>query len=246
MTSLSRQEDSVTQPGENAVRRILVVNPNTNRDTTDMMVRRVRVALAAHEVEVTGLTVERGPAMITTEKALIAAASYVVEAVRAEVGAGGVGERPDAIVVAAFGDPGVPELRELPELADVTITGIGEAGLREAAAGDRAFAIATTTGDLAGALAGLVDRAGFTPQYVGLELTETDPVVLSGSPDASRIELAAAVERAQSNGAERVVIGGGPLSDVARDLDTRYPGVIVEPVAAAARSVVGLRSVNPA
>ncbi|MDN6259887.1 MAG: aspartate/glutamate racemase family protein, partial [Corynebacterium sp.] len=145
----------------------------------------------------------------------------------------------DAVLVGAFGAPGVRELRHLPALDGVLVTGIGEAALLAATAAGGRFAIATTTGELAGSLAELVARVGVAESYTGLELTRTDPLVLATSPQASRCELAVAVERAVTKGADRVVIGGGPLSDVAAELESTYPGVIVEPVVAAARLIRG-------
>lgn len=70
-----------------------------------------------------------------------------------------------------------------------------------------------------------------------MELTTTDPLVLAEDPAACREELDAVVRRCLSAGAQRVVIGGGPLSDAAADLAGRYPDVIVEPLTAAAAEV---------
>ncbi|WP_420099883.1 aspartate/glutamate racemase family protein [Corynebacterium sp.] len=232
----------MTQTARRPLRRILVVNPNTNPDTTAMLARRMRAALdkaGGAPVDITAVTVAAGPTMITTGEALAAAATHVVDAVVAAFSGAVGGVMPDAVVVGAFGDPGVELLRAHPALDGVQVTGIGEASLLAATVGGGRFAIATTTGDLAEALAALVDRVGVSDLYTGLELTETDPLVLAGSPRESRRELAAAVERARAHGARRVVIGGGPLSDVAADLEQTYPGAIVEPVAAAAMLVLG-------
>ncbi|MDN5581623.1 MULTISPECIES: aspartate/glutamate racemase family protein [unclassified Corynebacterium] len=232
-------------------RRILLVNPNTNQSTTAMMARRLRAALGpdaalaeAPGCVVTAVTAARGPAMITTPDALQDAAGHVVDAVRgalqdAAQDGSQDGSSFDAVLVGAFGDPGVRELRHLPALDGVLVTGIGEAALLAATAAGGRFAIATTTGELAGSLAELVARVGVAESYTGLELTRTDPLVLATSPQASRCELAVAVERAVTKGADRVVIGGGPLSDVAAELESTYPGVIVEPVVAAARLIRG-------
>ena len=73
--------------------------------------------------------------------------------------------------------------------------------------------------------------------FTGVELTTTDPLVLAEDPAACREELDAVVRRCLSAGAQRVVIGGGPLSDAAADLAGRYPDVIVEPLTAAAAEV---------
>lgn len=148
------------------------------------------------------------------------------------------------MVVAAFGDPGVPQLED----AGVPVVGIGGAGIRAAAAGGRRFAVATTTPGLVGSIEGLVARTlGEMPGkpavvdlFAGVVLTTTDPLVLASDPAASRAELADAVDRARALGAQRVVIGGGPLSDAAEALAGVYADVVVEPVAAAAAEVLAL------
>lgn len=179
---------------------VVLVNPNTTRATT---------------------------AMITGPEALADATRHVVALVQDLVHAP---EGAPMVVVAAFGDPGVPELRD----AGYRVTGIGEAALQAAAAGGRRFAVATTTPDLAEAICGLVDRAGVADLFTGVELTTTDPLMLAEDPEACREELDAVVWRCLAAGAQRVVIGGGPLSDAAADLAGRYPDVIVEPLTAAA------------
>jgi len=179
---------------------VVLVNPNTTRATT---------------------------AMITGPEALADATRHVVALVQDLVHAP---EGAPMVVVAAFGDPGVPELRD----AGYRVTGIGEAALQAAAAGGRRFVLATTTPDLAEAICGLVDRAGVADLFTGVELTTTDPLMLAEDPEACREELDAVVWRCLAVGAQRVVIGGGPLSDAAADLAGRYPDVIVEPLTAAA------------
>ena len=74
-------------------------------------------------------------------------------------------------------------------------------------------------GDLAETLAVLVGRVGVSDSYTGLEYTETDLLVLASSLEKSRLEIAAAVERALAAGVDWVVIGGGTRSDIAADLE---------------------------
>lgn len=212
---------------------VVLVNPNTNRATTAMMGRRLQTALADMDcnLQVTTLTVTAGPAMITGPGALADAAGHVVDLVQ---GLARVPEDAPRVVVAAFGDPGVPELQD----AGFRVTGIGEAAVRAAAEGGRRFAVATTTPDLADSIAGLVPRAlrkgSAADLFTGVELTTTEPLVLAEDPVACREELDAVVRRCLVAGAQRVVIGGGPLGDAAAGLAGRYPDVIVEPLTAAA------------
>ena len=211
-----------------------------------MMCRRLRSALdglgaSARDLPLAGATVPRGPAMITDPEALAAAAPEVLDLVAAlSVSVPGTPSRPPVVVVAAFGDPGVPQLVD----AGVPVVGIGGAGIRAGAAGGRRFAVATTTPGLVDSITGLVERTlgpdRAAELFTGVVLTATDPLVLAADPAVSRAELADAVERARASGARRVVIGGGPLSDAAEALAGVYADVVVEPVAAAAVEALAL------
>lgn len=119
-----------------AVPAVVLINPNTSTDTTAMMTAIARRTLGPL---VRGVTVARGPRMLTDPAALPAAAPEVVAAGRRALASGTC----RALLVAAFGDPGLAELRAL-SLASargpVPVVGIGEAALLEAAASGRASA----------------------------------------------------------------------------------------------------------
>lgn len=221
-------------PGPDRAYRVLLVNPNASSRTTEMMRHLLEEHLDAPAVAVTARTAGQGPELISTPEALEASADHVIEQVLGELRAG---NRPDAVIVAAFGDPGVASLRRRPDMEGIAVNGIGEAALRESAVQGQRFAVATTTADLSDAVDALVREVGVADTYAGIELTDTAASDLASSYRNSRTELAEAVDRALLRGVDRVVIGGGPLSAVANDLASRYPGVIIEPIAAAARWV---------
>ncbi|WP_208544836.1 aspartate/glutamate racemase family protein [Rathayibacter festucae] len=208
-------------------RTVVVVNPNTSVATTRLLVAVARDAVRGEDVRVVGETVAQGPSIITTPSALSAAAVHVVTAARRAV----LLHAPDAIVVAAFGDPGAAEAAEATGLP---VVGIGAAAVRAASAGGRRFAIATTTGRLEPVLRALVADAGSLDAYAGCFLTASPAEELE-DPDRLHGELRAAVLQAQAAGAEAVIIGGGPLSAAAERLAAEFAGVlpIVEPIRAA-------------
>ncbi|MEU2231026.1 aspartate/glutamate racemase family protein [Streptomyces vietnamensis] len=85
---------------------MVLVNPNTSTATTAMMAAIARRSLGP-ALPVRGVTVARGPRMLTDPDALRAAAPEVLAAgLRATAGGDCV-----ALLVAAFGDPGLAELR---------------------------------------------------------------------------------------------------------------------------------------
>ncbi|MDI3402434.1 aspartate/glutamate racemase family protein [Streptomyces cavernicola] len=214
---------------------VTVINPNTSQATTDMMAAIARRTLRSEDgYEVHGRTVAEGPAMLVDEEVLRAAAPQVVRAAELAL-AGPDGARIGAFVVSAFGDPGVEELRAR---TDVPVVGIAEAAMAEAAASGRRFGIATTTPGLADAISARVAHLGWSGQYTGIRLTPGDPVQLAASPEEMREALAEAVETCiTKDGAEAVIIGGGPLGEAAESLRDRFPVPVIGPIPAACRAV---------
>lgn len=235
---------------------MVLINPNTAAATTRMMTAIARHALAASGLRVRGVTVAHGPAMLTDPAALGEAAPHVLAAARQALASGDCA----ALIVGAFGDPGVTELRTRLATASgesrrgtgsavpltVPVVGIGEAALAEAAEGGRRFGIATTTPRLAAAIDAHVARLGLAAAYTGVRFASGTPEQLAAHPDSL---LAALTEAARAcvvrDGAEAVVIGGGPLGDAAEALRTRLAVPVVAPVPAACRQVARLLGAMP-
>ena len=211
--------------------RILLINPNTSRATTDRMIA-IAQATAPSGVDVAGVTAQHGVKMIVDPAALAAAGEEVV-AMGLAAGAAVAG-----IVVSAFGDPGMIELRS--RLA-IPVVGIAEAALQEAAHGGRRFGIATVTPALVAGIDAYVASLGLHPLYTGTRLTSGDPVPLTADPARLLEALTQAVATCvQQDGAEAVVIGGGPLADAATALASRFATPIIAPVPAAIRRMIAM------
>ncbi len=208
---------------------ILLINPNTSQATTQMMLEIARSSLGG-SAEIRGLTMETGVPMIVEEDDLRVAADVV--------GALDVGSC-CGVIVAAFGDPGIEALRRR---LTVPVVGIGEAAMREAAQHGR-FGIATTTPALAASIERKVRQLGLEASFTGTRFTPGDPSLLGQDPEALETALAAAVQACiASDGAQAVVIGGGPLGRAAQALGRRFAIPVIGPVSAACRAI--LRTVD--
>jgi allantoin racemase len=206
--------------------RILLINPNTSRTTTDMMVAIAQAAVP-DGVEVIGATAQRGVAMIVDAAALAAASDEVVE-IGVRLGRDAAG-----IIVSAFGDPGVAALRSR---IGAPVIGIAEAAMREAADGARRFGIATVTPGLVAAIDAKVAALGLGTRYSGVRLTVGDAVALAADPERLVTELADAVLACiDIDKAEAVIIGGGPLGNAATALAPRFAVPVIAPIPAAVR-----------
>jgi allantoin racemase len=206
--------------------RVLLINPNTNRATTETMVEIARASDRHARIE--GVTARTGAPLLVDEALLAQGAQAVVELVRATDFA-----RYDGGIVAAFGDPGLEAARAI---CRVPLVGIAEAAMAEAAADGRRFVVVTTTPRLVRAIERKAAAYGHDAAFGGVRLTDGDINSLMADPAALEAALARACERTiAEDGAEAIVIGGGPLAVVARALAGRFAVPIVEPIPAAMR-----------
>ena len=106
----------------------------------------------------------------------------------------------------------------------------------EAAHGSRRFGVATVTPELVAAIDGRAAQLGLGAYYTGIRLTEGDPRALAADPKALEEALAGAVLQCiEEDGAQSVIIGGGPLGEAAMGLTGRFGVPVIAPIPAAVR-----------
>lgn len=234
MTTATAAQEAAppAEPGRDRI--IVLINPNSNAETTNSMTE-----IAAMETEgvaeVEGKTNEGVPPLLTTPQDLQDAISGVIKI--------GVEAAQDdqvaAIIIAAFGDPALEELRAE---VDIPVFGIREEAFHEAARGGRPFGIATTTPNegLLESFRRTAAALGYEDLYRGTRVTPGDPnELMQSSPDELDAALAEAVRTSvEEDGAQAVIIGGGPLTASALRLQPQFDIPLVVPVIAAARAAV--------
>lgn len=210
-----------------AVRRVLLANPNSNAAATGRMVAAARHA-APGWLRVEGYTTAASPALIVDDAGGEAAETAVAVAAGRDFGGF------DGVIVSAYIDPGIDRVRAaLP----VPVVGIGEASMRAAAAVGR-FSVAMTTPGLVDWVRRYAERLGLADRLASIPCTTDEPHALMADPDRVLAALDGLIRRAVAeDGAEAVVIGGGPLADAARTLAATSPVPLIEPVPAAVREM---------
>jgi allantoin racemase len=208
------------------VTRIALINPNANADTTARMTA-IACEAAGPGAAFEGFTAKAGPLIVTDEAALEAAALLVIER-GVELEAAGF----QGVLIAGFGDPGLERLRRR---LGIPVTGIAEAGMKEAARGGRRFSIVTTTPDLKAAIVKRAVGLGHGNSLVSVRITGGDAATVMSDPVLLERALLRCSEAAISeDGAEAILIGGGPLATAARAIAPMLAVPLVEPVAAGA------------
>lgn len=215
--------------------RIALINPNTDTHATARMLASARAFAAtllppagqpAHSFDIEGFTATRGAALITTPADLIAAEQGAVD-LGGTVAAQGF----DALVIAGFGEPGLEVLRET---VPIPVVGIAEAGIGEAGEGGRRYSIVTITPSLAESLRASARRYGHDANLASIRFTPGDPKALVTDGLALQAALLHAIRVAiDTDRAEAILIGGGPLAAAANAIRDRIDAPLIEPVAAA-------------
>lgn len=204
---------------------VLLINPNSSEATTRMMLDIARNK-AEGRLNIQAVTATRSPTMIVNVPQLAASSAQVIELGKA------AGDDCIGIIVSAYGDPGVAVLKDS---LQVPVIGICEASMIDASQGGRRFGVATVTPDLAVAIAARAASIGLADLYTGIRCTPGDPEALANDPENLRRELAAAIRLCIQDGAEAVIIGGGPLGEAAETLRDQFEVPIIAPISSAVR-----------
>ena len=208
---------------------ILLINPNTSTRSTEMMLTVARPLLPPG-VTIRGVSASTGEAMILNETALAVGEQEVVRMGVTDV------EGIDAIVVAAFGNPGADKLRAM---LPIPSSGSARPPFRTRRPGDGASASPPPRHSLCVPSKLALIVFGLAATFTGVRVPGGDPLAFAANPaDQDEALAMAATQCIELDGAEAVVIGGGPLSDTAARLRQRFQNEIVEPVPAAMRYIL--------
>lgn len=199
------------------------------------MVAEVQQYLALQgesQITVIGNTNQQAPLLLTTPAEIEQAAAGVVR-----LGLQAQTEQASAMMVAAFGDPGLAVLRAQ---VSVPVVGIGESAFMAAAHNGRRFGIVTITpnADLLASFSAKAHQLGVAQQFCGTWVTQGDAHQLLANHQQLDKALAGAIHLAVAAGVEAIIIGGGPLSAAAQRLQPQFTIPLISPVNAAAQAVL--------
>ena len=201
------------------------------------MVAEVQQYFADHgasHIAVLGKTNQYAPLLLTTPAEIAQAAAGTVSlGLQAQTHT----EPVSAMMVAAFGDPGLAMLRAQ---VSVPVVGIGESAFMIAAHNGRRFGIVTITpdADLLASFSAKAHQLGIAQQYGGTWLTQGDAHHLLANHQQLDKALTGAIHLAIADGVAAVIIGGGPLSAAAQRLQPQFSIPLISPVVAAANAVL--------
>ena len=216
--------------------RLLLINPNISDSVSDLIGAEARRSASA-DTEIEVLTAPFGVAYIETRfEALIGA--YAAALLAAEHH-----QRFDAVIVAAFGDPGLGGLREaLP----CPVTGLTEAALASACLLGQRFSIVAISQRIRAWYRETVEHIGLAGRLASIRGLD-EPLADIGNVQADQGErLIRLAERCvDEDGADVLVLAGAPLAGLARSLRGRLPVPAVDGVSSAVRHAESLVRLQP-
>jgi len=218
------------------VTRLLLINPNIS-DSVSELIRAEAVRSASPGTTVEVLTAPFGVAYVETRfEALIGA--YAAAQLAAEHH-----ERFDAVIVAAFGDPGLSGLREaLPR----PVTGLTEAALASAHMLGHRISIIAISQRIGAWYREVVEAYGFGSRLASIRALDRPLASIGSVQDDHAQALKALAERAvDEDGAEVIVLAGAPLAGLARSLAGELPVPVVDGVSSAVRHAQSLVAMKP-
>lgn len=208
--------------------KLLLINPNIS-DSVSELIRAEAQRAAGPGTQIEVLTAPFGVAYIETRfEAMIGA--YATAQVAAEHHASY-----DAVIVAAFGDPGLGGLREaLP----IPVTGLTEAALASAHLLGHRISIIAISQRIQAWYREVVESYGFGGRLVSIRALDRPLSGIGAVQQEHSDALKALAERAvDEDGADVIVLAGAPLAGLARTLRGQLPVPVVDGVSSAVRHV---------
>lgn len=216
--------------------KLLLINPNISESVSEL-IRSEAQRSAAPGTEIEVLTAPFGVAYIETRfESLIGA--YATAQLAAEHHA-----RFDAVVVAAFGDPGLAGLREV---LPVPVTGLTEAALASAHLLGNRISVIAISQRIQAWYREVITAYGFGPRLASIRALDRPLSSIGGVQDEHLQSLKTLAERAvDEDGAEVIVLAGAPLAGLARALQGQLPVPVVDGVSSAVRHAQTLVALQP-
>ncbi len=215
---------------------LLLVNPNISASVSALIEAEARRS-ASDGTTIEVLTAPFGVAYSETRfEALIGA--YAAAQLAAEHHA-----RADAVIVAAFGDPGLAGLREaLP----CPVTGLSEAALASACLMGQRFSIVAISSRIRAWYRETVEHNGLIGRLASIRGLDEPLADIGTVQGDQRAALLAASERCvREDGADVIILAGAPLAGLARSLGDELPVPVVDGVSSAMRHAQSLVALRP-
>jgi len=211
--------------------KVLLLNPNTSADVTELMLGVGQRAASPGTVLVP-CTASRGVPYIATRTEAQIGGAIALEMLAEQH------HKVDAAIIAAFGDPGLFAARET---FDIPVVGMAEAAMLTACMAGGRFAIVTFAQALGPWYEECVRAHGLWERCAGIRMLD-DPFQAISKVGAEKEELLVdlAKRAITEDAADVLIFAGAPLSGLAERVADRIPVPVIDQVVAAVKQAEAL------
>lgn len=208
-------------------KRILVINPNSNRSIT------ARVQAAVQEVRPDGVAIDcrtltKGPYGIETDEDIASVVPLLTSEISASPGF-------DAYVIACYSDPGLAECRDITEK---TVLGIQESAVGLSASYGRNFGVIALSRDSIQRHIAYVRELGFQGFHAGERSLEISVDEAANSPATLGKVIATGRQLIEEDGAETVILGCAGMAAHRRPAQEELGVPVIDPTQAAVEQAI--------
>ena len=203
---------------------ILLINPNTTPSITDLVLRTAKT-FASKGTTLRAVSGAFGPRYIASRVGYAIAGHAAVDALANDTG------RKDAVVLACFGDPGLPALREI---SPVPVVGMADASVLQACALGGRFSIVTGGERWQAMLEEFVAAMGLASRLASVRTVAPTGADIARNPKAAMALLAKGCQACvKEDRADVVILGGAGLAGLAAQLAGKVDVPLLDGVACA-------------
>lgn len=215
--------------------KILLINPNITDSITEVMASEARRS-ASPGTEIVAVTANFGTLYIENRIEAAIASHAVLEALaehRADC---------DAAIISAFGDPGLHAAREL---VDIPVLGISEAAFLIAYTQGRRYSIVCLTKRLRTWYMECAAEHGLDGRMASARaLTVPVPDITRAKQDLADHLVEQCLLAVEEDDAEVVILGGGPVAGLAREIAPQVPVPVIDGISCAVQLAESLVALN--
>lgn len=216
--------------------KLLLINPNISTSVSEL-IRAEAVRTAAPDTQIEVVTAAAGVAYIETRfEAMLGAHAAAELAARHH-------KDVDAVIIAAFGDPGLQALREV--LA-VPVVGMTQAALASALLLGQRFSVIAISQRIQAWYREVIHSYGMAGNLASIRaLNRPLAGINQVQQDHGPALLELAEQAVEQDGADVIVLAGAPLAGLARSLAGRLPVPVVDGVSSAVQHAQSLVRLAP-
>ena len=206
--------------------KILLYNPNTSESITKTLYDTAKLVVS-EGTSLIPMTAEKGFPYISTKPEALITGTTVLETIAKYE------SEYDAVIIAAFGDPGLIAAREL---FNIPIIGLGEAAMLSACLFGKKFSIISFTNAMSSWYEESVEVLGLQPRYAGFRAIEGVVLSIDQIQSLQKDALINSAKKAVDiDGGDVIIFAGAPLSGFKKIVQSEISVPIIDCAEAAVK-----------